>query len=113
MVVGSSARASVDLLLVLGVPQLVLLGIVGGPHRVFSSSGVMDLLLHFLAFLDQIFGSILHFFALSLRDLRSGELFITFSVLDNPVSACFVLLPICISFVLSFLLLPLFGFLLL
>ena len=112
MVMGSSSRAFVQLLLVLSVPQFVLLVIVSGPHRVFSTPGVMDLLIHFLAFLDQILGSILHFLALSLRDLRSGELLVTFSILDYPVSVCFVLLPICISFVITFLLLPFFGFLL-
>ena len=113
MVMGSSSRAFVQLPLVLSVPQFVLLVIVSGSHRVFGSSGVMDLLLHFLAFLVQMLGSFLLVLALSLRDLCSGELLVTFSVLDNPVSVCFVLLPICFFGVLTLSLLPLFGFLLL
>ena len=113
MVVGSSARASVDLLLVLGVPQLVLLGIVCSPHRVFSTSGVLDLLLHLLDLSLQLHLDLLLTLALSLGDLCSRELLVTLPVLDRRESVRSDLLAICLPVALPFLLLPLFGLLLL
>lgn len=113
MVVGSSARSSVDLLLVLSVPQLVLLGIVGGPHRVFGSSGDIGLLLHLLDLSLQLRLDLLLTLALSLGDLCSRELLVTLPVLNRRESVRSDLLAICLPVALPFLLLPLFGLLLL
>ena len=110
---GSSTVAAVDLFPVLGLVQLVLLGVVGAPHGDLGSSGDIGLLLPLLCRRHQLLLLLLLVLALSPADLGSRELLLALPVLDRREAVGLDLLPVCLPGALALLLLPLLGLLLL